>query len=650
MDTAFTPRQREAIAAFVDTFVPSVPRDDDPTEFFATKGSDVGAHLALEHYLLAHLSSEQLAGMQQLLDVAAQHGLDSAPQAVRETIVGALSHASPEAGAGIAALKQLSILFAYGLPDAEGRNPFWAGMGYPGPVQAPPPTPKTLTAITPAEGHTLQADVVVVGSGCGGGLVAGLLAQAGKRVIVVEAGGYRNESDFVQLELAAYQSLFLRGGFFTSADGMISIAAGSTVGGGSTVNWSNSLLTPMRVRQSWADAGLTDVTERSFDDHLAAVMARMSCNDAVSTQNEPHCRLSEAAAALGYSYRIAPLNLDPGRYDPAIVGYSGMGDQTGAKQGTMLTYLQDASDAGGQILPDTWIDRILTEEGRAVGVEGVHTDPATGRTTRVLIEAPTVVAAAGSLETPALLLRSGIGGSAVGKGLHTHPATLVAGIYDTPQEQWFGPAMAGVVDEFAEVNEGFGYLIEGVQHLPALFATVVPWLSGEQHKELAAKYRYRSDFLILLKDRGSGTVTIDDNGRAVHWYPFDDELDRANFRHALVTCIRMHEAAGAREIFTAGQPLEPWRRGDDMEAFVERVNQIPIGPGGTPVFCAHQMSSARLGADPEHSVADPAGQLHDTPGVWIADASGMPTCSGVNPMLTVMALAHRTATNMLAHA
>lgn len=93
--------------------------------------------------------------------------------------------------------------------------------------------------------------------------------------------------------------------------------------------------------------------------------------------------------------------------------------------------------------------------------------------------------------------------------------------------------------------------------------------------------------------------------------------------------------------------MPPWNRGDDLQTFLDRVENIPIGPGGTPVFCAHQMSSARLGDDPQTSVADVRGQLHDTPGVWIGDASGMPTCSGANPMLTVMALAHRTAANML---
>ena len=122
-------------------------------------------------------------------------------------------------------------------------------MGYPGPVQNPPSdSRKTLEVITVSGETTLEADVVVVGSGSGGGVAAAVLAEAGKRVIILEGGGYHNESDFVQSELAAYQSLFLRGGFFPSADGMVSIAAGSTVGGGSTVNWSNSLHSGHRAR------------------------------------------------------------------------------------------------------------------------------------------------------------------------------------------------------------------------------------------------------------------------------------------------------------------------------------------------------------------------------------------------------------------
>jgi choline dehydrogenase-like flavoprotein len=377
------------------------------------------------------------------------------------------------------------------------------------------------------------------------------------------------------------------------------------------------------------------------------VFDRINCNDKVATQNAPHQRLAAGAAKLGYSYRVAMLNIDPDRYDPNLIGWSGMGDQTGAKQGTLRTYLQDASDAGAKLLPNTRADRILTENGKAVGVEATYTDPQTQQGCRVVIHATSVVAAAGALETPGLLLRSGIGGPAVGAELRLHPASLVTGIYDEPQDPWYGPAMAGIMNEFAEVNDCHGYIVECVQHLPGLFTTVVPWLSGAQHKELTRKYRYRADWVFIVKDRGAGTVTINENGESAHWYPFTDELDRRHFREAAVTAIRMQEAAGAQQIFLAGQPFAPWRRGEDLEAFIEKVNQVPIGPGGTPVFSAHQMCSAKLGSDPQTCVAKPDGELHDTTGVWIADASGMPCCSGVNPMVSVMALARRTAMNML---
>jgi choline dehydrogenase-like flavoprotein len=643
----FNALQRKTLTAIVDTFVAAVPREDDPTGFYAAKGSDIGADVAAEQYLVTRLPEEQLAGLLQLIDTAGLVGLKNQPQAVREAIIANLAGISPETAGAVAALYQLSVIFAYSLPGPQGHNPLWAGMGYPGIVQAPPQTPKTLDVITPSGETTLEADVVVVGSGSGGGVTAAVLAQAGKRVIILEAGGYFNESDFVQLEPVAYQNLFLRGGFFPSADGMVSIAAGSTVGGGSTVNWSNSLLTPATVRRSWAADGLTDVDTPAFDEHLQAVFDRINCNDKVATQNTPHQRLAEGAAKLGYSYRVAMLNIDPDRYDPNLIGWSGMGDQTGAKQGTMRTYLQDASDAGAKLLPNTRAERILTKNGAAVGVEATYTDPQTQQNSRVVIHAPSVVAAAGALETPALLLRSGIGGPAVGAELRLHPASLVTGIYDEPQDPWYGPAMAGIMNEFAEVNDCHGYIVECVQHLPGLFTTVVPWLSGAQHKELTRKYRYRADWVFIVKDRGAGTVTIDENGESAHWYPFTDELDRRHFREAAVTSIRMQEAAGAQQIFLAGQPFAPWQRGEDLEAFIEKVSQVPIGPGGTPVFSAHQMCSAKLGSDPQTCVAKPDGELYDTTGVWIADASGMPCCSGVNPMVSVMALARRTAMNML---
>jgi hypothetical protein len=157
MDAELSARQRDTLTTLVDTFVPSIERDDDPEGFFATKGSDVGAHFVVEQYLAHKLPAAQFAGIKALLDAAADAGLNDAPQAGREAIVAAIAGSSPEAYGGIAALRQLSIMFSFGIPDAEGRNPFWAGMGYPGPVAAPPVTPKTLSTITPTDGETLEA-------------------------------------------------------------------------------------------------------------------------------------------------------------------------------------------------------------------------------------------------------------------------------------------------------------------------------------------------------------------------------------------------------------------------------------------------------------------------------------------------------------
>ena len=105
----------------------------------------------------------------------------------------------------------------------------------------------------------------------------------------------------------------------------------------------------------------------------------------------------------------------------------------------------------------------------------------------------------------------------------------------------------------------------------------------------------------------------------------------------------MHEAAGAREIVGSGMRAPDWTRGDDLEAFVEALNGLEIVPREYVTFSAHQIGTCRMGRDPQASVANPWGQLHDTSGVWIGDASAFPSASGTNPMATIMALARRTA-------
>jgi choline dehydrogenase-like flavoprotein len=253
------------------------------------------------------------------------------------------------------------------------------------------------------------------------------------------------------------------------------------------------------------------------------------------------------------------------------------------------------------------------------------------------------VVACGALESPALLLRSGIGGPAVGNYLRLHPAAAVFGSYPTEQNAFLGAPHAGLSHEFENVEDGYGFLIEGAQYTPGLTGSAVPWTSGADHKEMMTTVPRGASFIILTRDRGHGRVTVDANGEAVPWYDVTDEMDQRHMRLGIEKLARLHQAAGAVQIAALAAGLPLWRYGDDLEAFIEKAQRSPLRAGGVRMFSAHQMGTCRMGDDPETSVANPWGELHDVKGVWIGDGSAFPTPSGTNPMVSIMTLARRTA-------
>jgi choline dehydrogenase-like flavoprotein len=171
-------------------------------------------------------------------------------------------------------------------------------------------------------------------------------------------------------------------------------------------------------------------------------------------------------------------------------------------------------------------------------------------------------------------------------------------------------------------------------------------MPARAHKELMARMGSAAAFIAIVRDRGAGRVRPDDGGEALVTDALDDPVDQANLRRGLAELARLHHAAGAREIHATGGVVAPWRRGEELNEFVARLAAAPLGAGGLPVLSAHQMGSARMGVDPTTSVAGPWGELHDVAAVWIGDTSAFPTALGVNPMVTCMALAHRTAEAM----
>jgi choline dehydrogenase-like flavoprotein len=647
--------RRRTLEAVCDTIAPSFePTTDDPVlaEFCRRTASDLGIPAQLEGLMAQSMMPEEIEAVGQLLDAIGEDGFADQPVEVRTEILHAVAGSSPEAKLGVRQLRGLTLLFFYALPDEAGQNPNWEALGYPGPISAPPSpeqAPKTI-GVEHVSGATaeLEADACVVGSGAGGAVIAAELQRAGKQVLVLEQGQYRNESDFKQLELPGMLELYLGGGLAASEDGSISIFAGATLGGGTVINYMNCIRTPDRIRREWASMGIDGMDSPDYDRHIDAIWERLSVNDTATSQNRTHKKLLAGCEELGYPSRPLTRNADASCDDPRVCGYCFAGCQKGCKLSTMKTFLQDAADAGARFVVGARADRILVDDGRASGVAATvtHDD---GSTTAVTIRAGTVVVACGAIESPALLLRSGIGGPAAGKHLRLHPAGVVTGTYNEPIEGWIGQIQSALSDQFTQVEGEYGFLIEAISVAPGLIAGSFPWVDGQSHKErMAATIRYTAPFVSVARDHGEGEVVIDDYGRAVTRWNLGDEVDARMFRQAIVEQAKLHRAAGAREIVTLFQQPVIWRDGDDFDAFVAQIESGSLAPNDVVVFTAHQMGSCRFGSDPADSVADGRGELHDTAGVWIGDASAFPTAPGVNPMISIMSLAHRTAEQIAA--
>lgn len=651
--TVLTDAQRATLEALCDTFVPALDSGShDPTEreFMARSATDLLVPAQVEGLMAQVMLPEEVAQFAGLLDALAAEGFDGADLAGRTQIVHAFNQ-DPAAKLGLKAFRNLTFLFFYAGPDAQGRNPNWEHLGFPGPKSAPPTpeeAPKTLN-LQAVEGEqmTLSCDVCVVGSGAGGGVIAARCAQAGQRVLVLEAGQYRSESDFHNLEVPSYFELYYGGGLLGSESGSIATLAGATLGGGTVVNYMNCVRTPDAIRQEWEAHGLQGVASDAFlSEHMDVVLERLGANTEATTQNATHRKLMAGCDALGIEHRPIWRNasLDD---DDTFCGHCLMGCQKGCKRSAMKTWLQDCSDDGGLAVVGCHADRILVDDGRAAGVSATVTHP-DGSTTALTVQAGTVVVACGSIESPALLLRSGIGGPAVGQHLRLHPAFLVYGVYEDPIEGWNGQVQSALSDHFADLEEGCGFLLEATAVMPGLLGGALPWTDGAQHKQTMGALRWMAPFITVARDHGSGEVVLDPIGRPLMRWDLEDDVDRRLAVRAHVELARLHEAAGATEILTAHLDEHRWRRGEDLDAFLTRLEAASYAPNDVACFTAHQMGSCRMGSDPGSSVADGRGELHDVEGVWIGDASAFPTAPGVNPMVSIMSLAHRTAAAIVA--
>ena len=544
---------------------------------------------------------------------------------------------------GFAALRALAMIGHYGQPAG------WADAGYRGPwlgrrpipvLPAPPLAPDTdrpgargiHSARRIGSDETLSAEVCVIGMGAGGAAALCRIAEAGIDVIGIDGGGSIGSVDFTQRELEMLPRLYRDGGLRATADKAIGILQGEGIGGSTLHNTGLVYEPPAAILARWRTEHGFEVGEAEIAGHVEGVLRMLRAvpipDEAINPNNRA---LREGAESLGWRYRVALHN----REVCSGCGYCMLGCAYNRKYNSSLTYIPRAIQAGARILSDASAVRIRGRSGARV-VE-LHVKEGRGGPRRVSVRARAVVLAAGALDSPVLLLRSGLGGPQVGRRLRLHPAAAVAGSMPEPVIAWRGLPQSVIVEEFATfMTDGVGgYLfIPSAANVPGLAAVQIPG-SGAEHRARMSELPQTAAALVLLHDETEGRVRATRDGRPVVRY-WPSAPDAAEMRAGLGNLARLYLAAGARSVRLPQAGLRPVLGEGDVPT---RLSELRIEPHRVILNSVHPQGSLAMGGDRAVSATDPRGELWAERGIFVADASLFPTSVGVPPQVTTMALA-----------
>ncbi|EGW32602.1 fatty alcohol oxidase [Spathaspora passalidarum NRRL Y-27907] len=508
-----------------------------------------------------------------------------------------------------------------------------------------------------AELYLPDIEAVIIGSGCGAGAVAHTLAESGFKSLILEKGKYFSTSQLNFSDLEGVSNLFQSGGPISTNDQELFILAGSNFGGGSTVNWSASIKTPFKVRKEWYDEfGLDFVATDTYDKCQEYVWNKMGTSTEGIHHSYANNMLLEGCEKLGYNAKVIDQNT--GGHPQHRCGFCHLGCKFAIKQSTPNNWFREPAATGSKFMEQVKVLEIIHHNGYAQGV--VCQDTVTG--VKFKITGPRVyITSGGSLNTPVILQDSGFRNKNIGSNLKLHPATAIFGDFgnEVRTKAYADSIMTSVCTEVDDLDgNAHGAKIETILNAPLFQNAHLPWFGSDAARRHMLRYNNMTAMLLLARDTSSGSIRSDPERPDSYYIDYQvNKFDRQSLMKALVTTADILYIQGAKKIISP-QPSVPVFESDkqkeersikdeDYVAWRNSVSTMSFYPYSTSFGSAHQMASCRMsGKGPEYGACDEKGRLFECGNVFVADASVMPTSSGVNPMITTYTLARYIGLNI----
>ncbi|MDD3764375.1 MAG: GMC family oxidoreductase [Nevskiales bacterium] len=503
-------------------------------------------------------------------------------------------------------------------------------------------------ASTLTQDEVLEADVVIVGSGAGGGTAAEILTAAGLDVLMLEEGALYTSADFKDMdEFRGYTTLYQEASARTTSDGAVSIFQGRAVGGTTVVNWTTSLRTPDNTLAHWREVyGVRDIESEQMAPWFERMEQRLGIEPWAMAPNRNNDLLRAGCEKLGVHWKVIPRNVR-GCWN---LGYCGLGCPVNAKQSMLVTTIPSALGQGMRLLHHARAQRLQFKGDQVSELTVQALDAQALRPTGVTlrVRARHFVLAGGAINTPALLLRSNAPDprQRIGQRTCIHPVNGTVARFDDAVNGFHGAPQSIYSDEFLWPDSGVGYKLEVPPLQPMLSSGLFGSFGDALSRDMATLDHAQVNIALMRDgfhaDSSGGQVRIDDNGAPVLDYDFSDYL-WDGLRRAYLSMAEIQFAAGARMVRPAhldGRDYSSWKEAR------EAIAALPMQKQRASLYSAHLMGGCLMGEDRQTAVVDSYGRFHEAGNLSVIDGSVFPTSIGANPQLSIYAFSARNASKL----